>query len=100
MYQAWYNLGVDTEIDDINKFIYFLKNIIKKNEYKNICFLGNSMGGYAAILFRALLNVDKVIAFSPQTFIDRKNRFLKYDNRWKKQLTKLYSTQKKVFIMI
>jgi len=90
--QAWYHKGVDSEIDSIDKILIFLKKIIKEEEYKKVCFLGNSMGGFAAILFGSILNVDKIIAFAPQIFIDKKNRFFKADSRWKEQIVNLYNS--------
>jgi esterase/lipase len=57
----------------------YLEGIIKINKYDNICFIGNSMGGYAAILFGTLLNIDNIISFAPQTFIDKFNLFLYFD---------------------
>ena len=36
--------------------------------------IGGSMGGYAALLFGSLLPVNGIIAFGPQTFIDKDNR--------------------------
>lgn len=39
---------------------------------------GGSMGGYAAILFSSMLNMDTVLAFGPQYRIDQD-----FDTRWK-----------------
>src|SRR5690554_537187 len=49
--QAWYHKGVDSNLDDMEKVIEFLRSTIRKNKYDKVCFLGNSMGGYAALLF-------------------------------------------------
>jgi hypothetical protein len=57
-------LGISNNIDET---VYYLKNEIEK--YKNVIFLGNSAGGYAAILFGSLLNITSVIAFVPQTIL-------------------------------
>ncbi len=35
-------------------------------------FIGNSAGAYAAIYFGQKINADRVVAFSPQTLVDRK----------------------------
>ena len=41
--------------------------LIKKNISKKLCYaIGHSMGGFNAIIFSTLHNVQKVIAFSPQ----------------------------------
>ena len=41
------------------------------------------MGGYAALLFGNILKVDKVLSFAPQTFIDKTNRLINCDFRWR-----------------
>ena len=88
--QAWYQKGVDSELNHIDKIIEYLEGIINSKKYDKICFLGNSMGGYASILFGSILNVDKVIAFAPQTFINKFNRKLTSDKRWEEQIEKVY----------
>jgi predicted esterase YcpF (UPF0227 family) len=89
--QSWYQKGVDSELNHVDKVLNYLRKIIDKNEYKNICFLGNSMGGYASILFGTILNVDTVISFAPQTFINRINRFMKKDKRWSHEINLIYN---------
>lgn len=49
--------------------------------------LGNSMGGYAAILFGLLLKLDKVVAFAPQTFIGAELRKQHHDDRWDDEIS-------------
>lgn len=93
--QAWYQKGVDAELNHIDKITVYLKETIEKKGYENVCFLGNSMGGYAAILFGTLLNVNTVIAFAPQTFVDRINRILQRDFRWRQQISRVHSNPKK-----
>lgn len=88
--QAWYHKGINEEVNSIESVKDLLSVFISNRSYKNIVFIGNSMGGYAAILFGTILNVNHVLAFSPQTFIDRYNRFRFNDSRWKKELSKVY----------
>ncbi|MDB4835325.1 hypothetical protein OAH12_01940 [Cyclobacteriaceae bacterium] len=87
--QAWYQKGVDSKLDHIEKVVQYIQDKINDNEYDKICFLGNSMGGYAAILFGSMLNVDTVISFAPQTFIGRFQRLINRDGRWHSQITKV-----------
>ena len=94
--QSWYQKGVDSELNHITKVTEYLKSIVRSHKYDNICFLGNSMGGYASILFGSTLNVDKVIAFSPQTSISRLYRLLNFDLRWGKQITQVHHFKHKV----
>src|SRR5690554_3011391 len=65
--QMWYLNGVDSHVDTFEKLFLKLKRVIKG--YEKVSFVGNSMGGYAAVLFGVLLNVNECVVFSPQTFI-------------------------------
>ncbi len=68
---GWYNQGVEGlgfSIDDVSAS---LREIIKRMGGNKLFVLGSSMGGYAAILFGSRLNADKVLAFSPQTSLNR-----------------------------
>ncbi|WP_116127897.1 alpha/beta hydrolase [Lewinella sp. IMCC34183] len=94
-HQAWYQKGVDAELDHVDQVTTYLRDTIREKNYDNVCFLGNSMGGYAAILFGTLLNVDTVISFAPQTFIGRFRRLLTFDRRWSGQLSDVYAYDRK-----
>lgn len=98
--QMWYQKGVDDNINSTDKIKKYLEFQIQNNNYDEICFIGNSMGGYAAILFGTLLDVNNIICFAPQTFIDKKNRLFALDFRWKKQMKKIHKNplkEKEVF---
>ncbi|GAB5400448.1 MAG: hypothetical protein Aureis2KO_20330 [Aureisphaera sp.] len=86
-HQCWYQKGSDEQINSREKLLRRLNQLIKEGDYKRIVFLGNSMGGYAAIYFGVLLKVDRILAFSPQTFIDSFRRLRYRDRRWQKQLS-------------
>jgi len=88
--QAWYFKGLTPEINSIEKTAAFLREKIESLKPRITVFTGNSAGGYAAILFGLLLDPDHVLAFSPQTFIDRRNRLLHWDRRWKKEVREVY----------
>jgi len=53
--------------------------------------IGNSMGAFAALSYGPSLGVDKVLAFSPQTFIDPMRRLLHRDRRWAEQISRIHS---------
>lgn len=93
--QGWYHKGVDSKLDRLDKITEYLQEIISANQYQKICFIGNSMGGYAALLFGSLLKVDRVLAFAPQTFINPFLRLINYDRRWAKQISKVYAFNNK-----
>lgn len=93
--QAWYQKGIDSDLNHIDKVTDYLQDIIVKNKYDKICFLGNSMGGYAAILFGSIIDVDTVISFAPQTSIDRFYRLVNRDFRWFKQIRRVHASKSK-----
>ena len=88
--QVWYHVGLPGIADDIDGVVSFLREKISQSHVNKVILVGNSMGGYAAILFGILLDADIVHAFSPQTFIDRRNRFRYFDRRWRKQMKNTY----------
>lgn len=71
LYAAWYHKGIGGISSDIDTTTNYLKEQIK--DFKQVIFIGASSGGYAAILFGSLLNIDTVIAFKPQTQIPSNN---------------------------
>lgn len=85
----WYNFGLagfsSSPADTA-------KTIIKKIKSEFSCLplicIGNSMGGYAALLFGELLRAELVVAICPQTFIDKTTRIQANDSRWAEQLDK------------
>jgi len=93
--QAWYQKGIDNDINTLEKTALYIEKLLLTQQYNRVCFLGNSMGGYAAILFGLKFNIDKVISFAPQTFINRFNRIFYLDFRWRKQISNIYKQKKK-----
>jgi pimeloyl-ACP methyl ester carboxylesterase len=91
IHQVWYQKGLADDIQNLSDIADYLKNIISSKKYTNVVFIGNSMGGYAAILLGTLLGVNKIIAFSPQTFIGRFRRLLNLDRRWRKQINNVHA---------
>lgn len=87
--QSWYHKGMKGISDSIETTAKYLKSIIKSHNYKKVVCLGNSMGGYAAIVIGYLIKADIVLAFAPQTFLDTKNRQKYGDNRWEEQISAL-----------
>jgi len=83
--QLWY---LDDYIENsINK----IKSIIDKINYSKIITIGVSMGGYASILFGTLLDVNHILAFCPQTFINIENIKKYNDIRWENRINKIHS---------
>lgn len=84
--QAWYHL----ELPDIGigpqAIAKVIEQLKKTTNAKKIVCIGNSMGGYAALLIGSLVQADQVIAFAPQTFISKWLRWLHKDDRWEEQI--------------
>lgn len=65
----WYTRGLEDITSSVEDTLEYLKKITEGYQYK--IFIGASMGGWAACLYGSLLNVDYVIAFRPQTILDK-----------------------------
>ena len=72
----WYHTGIQGISENIEETLEYLRSIIVN--YKNICFMGTSAGGYASILFGSLLKVNTVLAFIPQTLVNFNGMDTKY----------------------
>jgi len=74
----YYLLGFRHNTKSLEESIQFLKKLITHKKYNKIIFTGCSAGGFAAILFSELLNIEinKIIVFNPQTVIDYSKRLL------------------------
>lgn len=67
--QCWYQSGLKGYTHDIPSTKEFLKNKIEEINPDKVIFVGNSMGGWAAILFASMIGNVDVIAISPQSDI-------------------------------
>jgi len=94
-YQCWYHAGLPGISHDIHSTSKYIEKQIKSINPEKVFFVGNSMGGYAAILFATLIGKGEVIAFSPQTFISPLLRLVHADFRWKKRI--LYTYKRSLF---
>ena len=88
--QCWYHDGLPGISNDVYSTASFLKKEIQALNPDKVFFVGNSMGGFAAILFAALTGVGDVIAFAPQTFLSPWLRLRYLDYRWQKEILKVY----------
>lgn len=92
VHQGWYHAtlpGIGAGVSDVCNIIQRIKD--ETATKRTVC-VGNSMGGYAALLVGSLIKAEEVIAFSPQTFIGRWLRARYGDRRWKEQMKKVYSS--------
>ncbi|WP_373480503.1 hypothetical protein [Geminocystis sp.] len=88
--QAWYHLELPSIGNGINDIILTIESIKQQTNYSKVVCIGNSMGGYAALLIGSLIQADQVLSFVPQTFISKWLRIINFDNRWKEQINKLH----------
>jgi hypothetical protein len=64
---AWYQLGLPGIGENIHDIARFLDRKIVESGATDVRFVGNCMGGHAAILLCALIGKGRAYAFSPQT---------------------------------
>jgi tetratricopeptide (TPR) repeat protein len=69
---SWYNGTLGGVFKKDTDFFEELKSIVDCFDNKDVSFVGSKMGGYAAILYGVVLNIKKVLAFSPQFYIKSK----------------------------
>ena len=67
-HQCWWAKGLLYRSEDVDGTIQYIESKIK--DYSKVIFMGHSAGGYTSILFGSILNVDRVIAFYPQTDLE------------------------------
>jgi hypothetical protein len=82
-WSAWYHRGVVDVGSGIDSVVARLTRL--EDEADRIVMIGNSAGGYAALLFGSLLGCE-TYAFSPQTFIDKELLRAAGDHRWDEEL--------------
>lgn len=90
--QAWYHLGVPEHGDSVEAFAASLRELIARHQVRRLVVAGNSAGGYAALLFGALLGADVALCFAPQTVIDLDVLAGMDDHRYDKRLQELAET--------
>jgi hypothetical protein len=84
-YSAWYHNGIGEEASGIRPLAELLRERIEELAPSVKIFIGNSAGGYAAMLFGHMLEADMVHAFSPQTCLKPNyvKRHRRLDQQWK-----------------
>lgn len=84
--QAWYLRGIHGLGTDVTSAARALGDEVARGVPRRVVTVGNSAGGFGAILFGTLMGVDEIHAFSPQTAIDRRHRIAWLDVRWARQM--------------
>lgn len=88
--QSWYQNGLPGVGGNVFEVASYIRETIYGLQPEEIYFVGNSMGGFAALLFASLVGKGKAVAFAPQSFISPMLRYRHLDNRWQKQILQTY----------
>jgi len=88
--QCWYHAGLSGYSRDLSSTEAYLRRRVDELGAERVVFVGNSMGGYAAMLFAARLGFGEVVAFAPQTFVSPRLRLRHRDRRWPRQIARLW----------
>lgn len=81
--QAWYLRGVPSVGRSVLEIASWLRAEQHREGVTDVVAAGNSMGGFAALLYGPMLGATRVLAFSPQTFVSPRLLWRHRDRRWK-----------------
>lgn len=90
--QAWYHRGVVGMGTSLTSAAEGLEIQIKRSKVNRLITLGNSSGGYAALLFGSMLGADQVLSFAPQTALGPISRLRIGEYRWPRQIARVYAS--------
>lgn len=79
--KRYYLQGIDSKTNSIERFTSLLKEKMANFGSEKVIFIGNSGGGFAALLYGMILQPTQVLAFAPRTYLDNKNRQKYADTR-------------------
>jgi pimeloyl-ACP methyl ester carboxylesterase len=82
LHQAWYHRGMPGHGDALMDVAAALRDVVARRRVQRLVVVGNSAGGYAALVFGTLLGADLVLAFSPQTILNLESLAQMDDHRW------------------
>lgn len=86
--QSWYHTDLPGIGSSIDSLVCFISNWIARIQPNEVYFVGNSMGGFAAILVSSILGKGHAITFAPQTFISPLRRLRYRDWRWLRPISR------------
>jgi len=81
--QCWYQQGLLGLTTDVPSTAQYIRDTVAAHGWQQVTTVGTSAGGYAAILFGALIGAARIVAFSPQTLVGPQafRRFASTDSR-------------------
>lgn len=81
LHKFMYLRGIDDLLDSVKKLAAKIRRMIRGYGSESTIFIGNSSGGYAALLYGILTRPQDVLAFAPRTYLDPENRARFDDSR-------------------
>lgn len=78
LHRHMYHSGIEDATHSVDESVGYLRE--KMRGYRRVVFMGVSSGGYAAILYGSLVHASAVVAFIPQTRLEKKEIY--YDKRY------------------
>jgi hypothetical protein len=88
--RAWFLRGLRGITRNVEETAAFLRSEAQSVGARRIVLTGYSLGGFAALLFGALIRADEVHALSPQTFITFWRRLRVGDRRWHRHVLRMH----------
>jgi pimeloyl-ACP methyl ester carboxylesterase len=88
-HRSWYHLGVLGLAGSVDELVAELRRMIEGCGAERVVLVGNSAGGYAALLYAGLLGADAALAFSPRTFFSWPARLRRRDFRYRRDAVRL-----------
>jgi len=88
--RAWFLRGLEGVTSNVEETAGFLRSEMAAAGARRLVLTGYSLGGFAALLYGAILNADEVHAISPQTFISFWLRWRAGDHRWRRYVLPLH----------
>jgi len=89
--QAWYHHGIPDGGDDIEELAGHLERTIAPHQVDRLVVTGTSAGGYAALVFGALLGAETAISFAPQTVLELEALAAMGDHRWDREVERMHA---------
>ena len=89
LHQSWYHRGMPGHGDELMDVAVALRKVVAQRRAQRLVVVGNSAGGYAALVFGTLLGADVVLAFSPQTILNLESLARMDDHRWDEKIQAL-----------
>jgi hypothetical protein len=79
---AWYHRKIEGLGEHVDETALRLRELVRDIAPSKIITIGQSMGGYAAIMYGLLLNARQIISFGPLSFLDTEQARLYNERRW------------------